>query len=281
MQTVHARRRTLLAALAAGVPLAACADPTRQRQEFPQMTRHAYGDDPSQFATLHRPEGDSRGVVAVIHGGFWRSAYDASLGTPLAEDLAARGWTALNLEYRRVGNGGGVPQTLDDVAAGLDLLRGLDVDASTLVTLGHSAGGHLATWAASRTRGDRWAGGVEVTHVISQAGVLDLAQAAADLLGAGATQAFVGGEPAEVPEAYALADPTPQIPIDQPLWCVHARDDDRVPFSQSEQYVARARSAGAAADLVEVDGGHFGVIEVGSSAWSAIVDVLDAISAPS
>ena len=89
----------------------------------------------------------------VIHGGFWRAQYDASLGAPLAQDLVERGWTAWNLEYRRVGNGGGFPETFDDVAAGIDRLADVDgLDLSTVVTLGHSAGGHLAAWAAARGR---------------------------------------------------------------------------------------------------------------------------------
>ena len=72
--------------------------------------RIAYGDGPEQYAELYRPTGESRGVVVVIHGGFWKAAYDASLGRPLAESLADRGWTAWNLDYRRVGNGGGAPE---------------------------------------------------------------------------------------------------------------------------------------------------------------------------
>lgn len=239
--------------------------------------RTAYGDDPSQWAELTLPDGDPRGVVVVIHGGFWRAEYGAELGAPLAADLVSRGWAALNVEYRRVGSGGGVPETLDDVAAAIDLLADADVDLTTVVTLGHSAGGHLATWAASRGRFDRWAGGVGVTHVISQSGVVDLAGAAADGLGGGATQAFVGGEPDEVPDAYELADPTPQIPLDQPVWCVHAPDDDIVPIAQSETYVARATDAGATAELVEVGGGHFEVIDPSSDAWARIVEVLDTI----
>ena len=74
--------------------------------------RLTYGDDPSQWADLRRPEGTSRGVVVIIHGGFWKAEYDASLGEPLAADLTARGWTTLNVEYRRVGNGGGFPRDL-------------------------------------------------------------------------------------------------------------------------------------------------------------------------
>ncbi|MGI8523205.1 MAG: alpha/beta hydrolase family protein, partial [Nocardioides sp.] len=197
-----------------------------------------YGDNPHQYAELTRPEAASRGVVVVIHGGFWRAAYDCSLGRPLAADLAARGWTAWNLEYRRVGNGGGAPETLDDVAAGIDALRTVEgLDLSTVVTLGHSAGGHLATWAASRLRFDRWAGGVPVTGVISQAGVLDLRTAYDDGLGGGAVEAFLGHPPADADDP---ADPLRQVPLDVPVWCVHGRADDVVPPGQSRDYVAAA-----------------------------------------
>ena len=34
----------------------------------------------------------------VIHGGFWRSTYGRGLMDGLAEDLAARGWAAWNLD---------------------------------------------------------------------------------------------------------------------------------------------------------------------------------------
>ncbi|WP_211754367.1 alpha/beta hydrolase [Nocardioides gansuensis] len=238
------------------------------------MTGHlSYGPDPSQWVELHRPDRPGRGVVAVIHGGFWKAAYDASLGQPLALDLAARGWTALNVEYRRVGNGGGFPETFDDVAAALALLRD---ETGPLVTLGHSAGGHLATWAAARTRFDRWAGGAEVTHVVSQAGVLDLSAAHADALGSGAAQELMGEGPGH--PSYSLADPTRHVPLDVPVWCVHARDDEEVPFSQSADYVTRATAAGARAELVEVPGGHYGVIDTRTEAWARIVEILDDIA---
>ena len=105
---------------------------------------HSYGPEPDQYAELSLPEGDRRGVVVVIHGGFWRAAYDASLGRELAHDLCERGWVAYNIEYRRVGAGGGWPTTLQDVADAIDHLAELDLDLERVVTIGHSAGGHLA-----------------------------------------------------------------------------------------------------------------------------------------
>ena len=243
-----------------------------------ETERLTYGDDPSQWGDLHRPAGDSRGVVVVIHGGFWKAEYDASLGEPLATDLAGRGWTAYNLEYRRVGpgpgGGGGWPATADDVAAGIDRLADVDgLDLDRVVTLGHSAGGHLATWAAARGRFEPWAGGVDVTHVISQAGVLDLSRAYDEGLGGGAVQALMGRPPGD--PSYDSADPQRQLPLDVPVWCVHGNRDDVVPPAYSADYVRAATAAGATAELVEVEGDHFVVIDTSDDTWDRIVEVLE------
>lgn len=237
-----------------------------------RFERITYGPDPSQWGELHRPAGLSRGVVVVIHGGFWRAAYDASLGTPLAHSLADHGWTAWNLEYRRVGNGGGRPETFDDIAAGIDRLATIpDLDLRTVVSLGHSAGGHLAMWAAARGRYPRWrAAAVPVTGVVSQAGVLDLTRAIEERLGDGAVLDLLGSGAAD-----DEVDPQRQIPVDVPVWCVHGRDDDIVPLSQSEGYVAAATSAGATAGLVVVEGDHFVVIDPSSDAWRETLELLD------
>jgi acetyl esterase/lipase len=236
--------------------------------------RFTYGDAPSQWADLHRPSGTSRGVVVVIHGGFWKARYEADLGAPLAADLAGRGWTAWNLEYRRVGNGGGVPVTLDDVAAGIDRLadvEGLDLDV--VVTLGHSAGGHLATWAAGRGR----AAVVPVTAVVSQAGVVDLDAAARDHLGSDAVDGFLGRPWRELTEPErAAVDPLRRLPLDVPVRCVHGAADDVVPITQSESYVDAARAAGGDAELVTVDGDHVVVIDVTSDVWrTTTLEVLE------
>ena len=120
---------------------------------MPEPTIHSYGPDPAQFGELWVPRAPGhRGVVVILHGGFWQARYDLSLGRPLAADLAARGYAAWNLEYRRVSGGGGWPGTFGDVAAGIDLLATLPVDTSRVVVVGHSAGGHLAAWAAGRAK---------------------------------------------------------------------------------------------------------------------------------
>jgi len=261
------RRRTLLglpALAAAALALTACTEEEPVAAAEPETIR--YGEDPSQLVELALPEGTPRGVVVVIHGGFWKSAYDLSLGRPLATDLVAKGWAALNIEYRRVGNGGGVPATLDDVRAAIATLEGQQLDLARVVTLGHSAGGHLAAWAG---------GAVDaVTHVIAQAGVLDLVAADREGLGGGAVQAFLGHQAGP---SDAEVDPRQRLPLDIPVWCVHATDDDTVPISQSRDYVAAATAAGGRAELVEVAGDHFVVIDPQSDAWARTLEILDGI----
>lgn len=230
------------------------------------IERTEYGDHPSQFGELTRADGAARGVVVVIHGGFWKAAYDLSLGRPLAADLAAHGWTAWNLEYRRVGDGGGVPATFDDVAAGIDALADVEgLELARVVTLGHSAGGHLAAWAAARGRFPRWRPErVPVTAVVTQAGVLDLAEAHTAGLGSAAVAAFAGPPG----PAYEELDPARQLPLDVPVYAVHGTADELVPPTQSREYVVRTRRAGGEAELVELAGAdHFTLIDATSDAW--------------
>jgi acetyl esterase/lipase len=274
---VHRRQLLRVAGLGLLAPVvAACENRSVSSDSAPQPRRIEYGDDPSQFGELTLPAATAKGTVVVVHGGFWKAAYDLSYGRPLASSLAAHGWAAWNIEYRRVGpgpgGGGGDPHTLDDVAAAIDALAAHDVPRDRVLALGHSAGGHLATWAASRGRFDRWPVTVELTGVVSQAGVLDLWSAYADDLGAGAVQAFLGHPPgpADIP-----VDPLHQVPLDIPVHCVHATGDDTVPISQSRTYVRAATRAGAQASLTEVEGDHFTVIDPASAAWRQTLAILE------
>ena len=214
--------------------------------------RHSYGDDPSQYGVLY-----GEGPVAVLlHGGFWKAEYDLTLMDALCEDLAQRGWAAWNVEYRRLGNGGGVPQTLEDVGAAIDFLGELHLDLSRVVTIGHSAGGHLAAWAATRDNPR-----VAVTGVVSQAGVLDLARAAELNLSSGVVDRFLQGHPTQ------LASPIERLPLGVPALLTHGGLDDIVPVEISETF---ARASGATL-IVEPDEGHFGHLDPDNPLWQAVV----------
>lgn len=259
--------------------------PESSRQSVPR--RHRYGSHPEQWADLYLPEGnDHRGIVVVIHGGYWRDRYTAELGVPAAQDLARHGFAVWNLEYRRAGTdgapgAGGWPATFEDVAAGIDLLADLAApsDPERIVALGHSAGGHLGVWAAGRHALPPGAPGagprVRLSAVVSQAGVLDLLAAERRSLGDGAAVNFMGGTSEQLPEAFALADPLRAVPIGVPVHAVHSREDEAVPFDLSVDYVATARKAGDPAELHETTGGHFDLIEPDKPAYRVCRELLE------
>jgi acetyl esterase/lipase len=247
----------------------------------PQVVR--YGPGPDQFLELTLPPGEEPAPVAVVlHGGFWRAAHGVELARPLAADLAAAGFAAVAVEYRRVGAGGGWPETLLDVAAALDLLPDLPgagrLDLGDLTVVGHSAGGHLAAWAAGRARLPQGAPGagprVAVTAAVLQAGVLDLGAAAGQDLGAGAVRQFLGAAPGDEPERWASADPVRLLPTGAAVLCVHGAGDDVVPVQQSERYAAAATAAGDAVEVRVVPGDHMVLIDPAGDAWTAVRDWL-------
>jgi acetyl esterase/lipase len=274
-------RRRLLSRLALlPLLLGACAVAPRPAPGTSAAQRWDYGADASQFGELTLPAGSGpAAVVVVVHGGFWRSAYGLELGRPLAVDLANSGFAAWNVEYRRVGGGGGFPATFDDVAAAVDLLAGpvqeaaggrLDLDR--VVAVGHSAGGHLAAWLAARPGLPAGAPGadpvVALRGAVSQAGVLDLVDAAERRVGGTAVPDLLGGGPAEVPERYALASPLARVPIGVPVVCVHGDADANVPLRQSERFTAASGD-----ELVTLPGvEHFAVIDPTTDAWRACRD---------
>ena len=244
----------------------------------------AYGPGPDQFLEVSLPAGDEPApVVVVLHGGFWRARYGVELARPLAADLAARGWAAVAVEYRRVGAGGGWPHTLDDVAAALDALPDLPgaarLDLTDVTVVGHSAGGHLAAWAAGRGRLPDGAPGagprVAVTAAVLQAGVLDLTAAVVADLGAGATTGFLGGTPQDHPERYAAADPVRLLPTGVPVLCVHGAGDTTVPPEQSQRYAAAAGAAGDRVEVALLPGDHMALIDPAGEAWGRTVEWLD------
>lgn len=280
------RRRLLGVGAAAGLGAvgvaAACSDQGPRADEpasaaQPRVLR--YGDADQQVVEVTLPEGDAptpgRPVVVLVHGGFWSAEYDRSLMRPLVPSLAARGWAVANIEYRGVGaTGGGWPGTFDDAASAIDLLATVDdLDVAQVVTLGHSAGGHLAVWLAARHRLPEGAPGaspvVRPIGAVAQAGVVDLVAAAGQQLGGGATQLLLDGGPETVADRYAVASPASLVPLGVPVELVHGVADGIVPLDQSRRYQATAEAAGDDVTLTEVPGDHFAIIDPTTAAWAA------------
>ncbi len=219
------------------------------------------------MAELFEPEAEPRGVALVIHGGFWRAMYDRHLMDDLCRDLAGAAWAAWNLEYRRLGDGGGWPATFDDVAAALASLQGQSLFGRPVVTIGHSAGGHLALWAAAQDLG--------VTHAVSQAGVVDLAEAIRLKLSSGAARELLGDDPDGV--RLRRASPAELLPLGVPQLLVHGAQDDIVPAAMSEAYATRARELGDPVETAILPCGHFEHLDPRSQAWRTVRDWMDAL----
>jgi dipeptidyl aminopeptidase/acylaminoacyl peptidase len=233
---------------------------------------HAYGSDPEQVADLLLPAtADGAHPVAVLlHGGFWRARFTRSTMAAIAVDLADRGWATWNVEYRRTGNGGGVPETIDDVRAAVAALGQLPapLDLGRVVIVGHSAGGQLGLCVADEP---------PVAAVVSLAGVCDLAGAFAEGIGEAAAAEFMGAGPAERPDAYRLADPMARIPANVPVLLVHGDADQRVPADHSRRYAqATAATGDGNCELMELPGvDHFALIDPRTDAWAAIAARLE------
>lgn len=229
----------------------------------------SYGPHPCHVIDVRLPARLPAPLVVMIHGGFWRSEHDRTHTGPLTAALAAAGYVVAVPEFRRTGGEGGWPGTFDDVAAALDTLPRLLAPYSSEppVALGHSAGGHLALWAATRP-------GARMKSVVSLAGCADLVMCSRLGLDDGATDLLMGGSPDQVPDRYAYADPA-QLPAPvAPVTLLHGTTDDRVPIEVSRSYAARTGTT-----LRELPGvGHFALIDPLSTAWPAVVQAVSGSS---
>jgi acetyl esterase/lipase len=249
---------------------------------------HRYGRHRSQRGDLHLPRGAGpHPVMVLIHGGSWQKRYGKIFTRGLAGDLLRRGWAVWNIEYRRVGAGGGWPATFEDVAAAIDHLAALEeerLDLDRVTLIGHSAGGHLALWAAGRPNLPAGAPGaldgpppIHPRRAISLAGVADLADAYRRWHG-GVVRDLMGGSPEEVPERYAAGDPIRLLPLPMPALIVHGVLDEVVSVKLSHSYTDATHAAGGEIELVEIQGPagrHRAHIDPRGDAWAAVFHRLE------
>lgn len=234
----------------------------------------AYGPHPDQLVDVYAPRAGDGGraavrgpLVVLLHGGFWRAAYDRRHLSPLAAELAGHGMPVALAEYRRVGAGGGAPQTFEDVTAAIGAAHAALAQTAAdpaVVLVGHSAGGHLALLAAARP-------GTPVTRVLAVSPVADLARAHELGLSDGAVAELLGAGPG-LPERLAAADPARHPPAGIPVTILHGTDDPDVPVELSRRYAARSPGT---TDLRELPGvGHYAPVTPGSPSCHTLVGCL-------
>lgn len=259
-----------------------------------------YGEHPDQVVDFYAPRGVDRPapLVVVLHGGAWRAPYDRQHITPFADFLARRGFAVANVEYRRGPGGPGAavprqggegpvagrwPETFDDVAAAIDVLPALvrerlpQADPRRTVLTGHSAGGHLALWAAARhvlPTDAPWylPRPTPLRGVVALAPVVGFARAVRLDVCGGAPVQLLGGKD-RFAERVALADPAALLPTGIATTLVQGRTDMTVPCELAEAYADAAAKAGelVGCTLLE-DVGHFPLIDPATDACAVVAE---------
>jgi acetyl esterase/lipase len=265
----------------------------------PADHRISYGPLEFQFGDLRLPlltKGKLAPLVVFLHGGWWQSAIDLEYAGHLCESLKYHGIASWSLEYRRVGStGGGWPTTFQDAAAGFDhiseLAKTYPIDLKRVITMGHSAGGHLAFWLAGRHHipmttettatsmvqqsqpkvplmgAIALAGAVDLRMTIDLSGELTFAHDKREVF------SLMGGSPTEFPDRYRAGNPGDLLPFGVPQVLVQGSLDAQIPPELPGRWAEMARRQGDKVDVEIVPGvGHRDVVDPENPAWKVALD---------
>ena len=229
----------------------------------PPAAQFAYGEEDSQYGLYWAPAGDAAEapLVVLVHGGCWLADYGVEHLRPLAGALAGAGFAVWAPEYRRVGNGGGDPATLEDLRAAIGRVPALPVAPRGIAFVGHSAGGQLALWAAASASGVLPAPDLAVGLAV----ITDLATFGAAGGSCGeAVAPFLGA--AASPARYRALSPA-FLRYRMPVVLLQGDADPIVPPSQA------AALPGATVHALP-GAGHFDLIHPGGEAFARLLSVL-------
>ncbi|WP_440959276.1 alpha/beta hydrolase family protein [Oceanicaulis sp. LC35] len=255
------------------------------RERAPADARIEYGEGEEQYGELWLPDGDGPfPLVIMIHGGCWQAAIPGTiLQDQLNADLKDRGIAVWNITYPRLGHEtGGYPGTFESVAWGVDyarqLTRDYPIDPRRTVLMGHSAGGHLALWAAARGQLQDTPLYVEdpfiPNGVITLAGINDLELYRAEGPGRcgepDTVDALIAGHPGDTP--YADTSPDQLLPMHVEQVIMSGDLDPIVPPLFGAAYAAEAEAAGdTVTEITLENAGHFELIDPTAPAWAVIL----------
>ncbi len=256
----------------------------------PADVRLAYGPAHPQFGELRLPSGRGPHPTAVVfHGGCWLSLYaDLHNANALADALRDEGIATWNVEYRCVDQeGGGWPGTLLDAGRATDHLRTLasdyDLDLNRVITIGHSAGGHLALWTAARHRLPKsspvWTADplrLRGTVVLGGPGDLKAFSLHADAeCRQGVVTELLGGPGVSLErmeERFRCGSPVELLPLGLRQVMISTEHDWVVPPELGAAYTEAAREAGDDIEHLAIPGaGHHEFMVPGSVTWPSVI----------
>lgn len=237
----------------------------------PAGIRVSYGEAPQQFGELRIPSGEGPfPVFILIHGGCWLADFDLTYFTRLAAWLTDHGFATWTIEFRRLGDaGGGWPGTFLDVAHAADALREIaktkPIDTRRVYAAGHSAGGQLALWLASRGKLAKESelfveAPIEIRGVLGLAAITDLYEYRKGPAKSchASVEPLLGGAPEAVELHYSETSPMQRLPLSVPQVFIQGERDPIVSPDSVRAYVAAATKAGDKAKLLALpNAGHF------------------------
>jgi acetyl esterase/lipase len=259
----------------------------------PSCQRLSYGADSLQFGDLRLPEGVGPHPVAiVIHGGCWLS-HMASLEhlSPLSDSLTIEGIATWNVEYNRIGDpNGGWPGTFTDLASAVDFLNEIsednNLDLGNVIVVGHSAGGHLALWVASRHKltpeskiysGDP----LPIQGVVALAPAVDLERTVGpdyEVCGDSVVTKLLGGLPGQVPKNYDDTSPLRLLPIGVTQRLLVGELDIPIIIEHTAVYTDSAQKLNEDIRLDTLVGADHQTIAVpGSIAWPKVLSAVKSL----
>ncbi|MGM0931210.1 MAG: alpha/beta hydrolase family protein [Actinomycetota bacterium] len=222
-----------------------------------------YGPDASQHVVCWNPAGRAApvGLALLVHGGYWRAQFDASLMAPMAADLASRGWAVANIEYRRGAAVSTWPEPHEDVDAAIRAVtesRWAQELPGPRAAIGHSVGGQLVLLSRA-----------PVDALVALAPVTDVARTYEENLAERAVVEYFGAGRHDV---YSEASPVRQRPRSLPTLVVHGDADVRVPLEHTSDFVRQARTHGAWIELrVEPGMDHVQLIDPQAGHWAGVL----------
>ena len=212
-------------------------------------------------------------LLVYVHGGAWRAGDKSEM--PLGK-LVTQGFPVASVDYR-LSTEARFPAQAFDIKAAIRFLRAegkkFHVDASRIVIVGGSAGGHLAALIGvtngvkelEGTLGEHRAESSAVQGIISLYGASNLQTILAQSTPHGlsvrvpALDLLLGAQPDKVPDLAQLGSPVAHVdPTDPPLLLIHGDEDPQMPYQQSEELLHAYEAVKRPAHLETIPHGKHG-----------------------
>jgi acetyl esterase/lipase len=225
---------------------------------------------------VYRPAGPGgpRPVLLFLHGGGWirGSKHDALpdvYPSPAYPDrtwpsmlpYVKRGLALVTLDYRLAAEAP-APAAVEDCRRGLEWISAhgaqYGLDPARVVTIGASAGGHLALMVAFTNGGRAETGTGRVVGAIDLYGITEVGPLLAPPTERPWAVEWIGGEPDPQARARRVSPLSLVRAGVPPVLIAHSDVDAVVPYEQAERLVRTLRAAGVAVELVTFPGAEHG-----------------------